>query len=73
MVADDFEGVTSFAGVPAIMGDVVSGQYIAPMEGEFYVRDIIDQVKMAWDFIISSAPLVVPVSVDRIWTLKTRS
>jgi hypothetical protein len=73
LVADDFEGVTSFAGVPAIMGDVVSGQYIAPMEGEFYVRDIIDQVKMAWDFIISSAPLVVPVSVDRIWTLKTRS
>ena len=71
MVTDDFVGATSFAGVPAILGDVTNGQYVAPMEGEFYVRDIIDQVKMAWDFIISSAPLVVPVSIDRIYTIKT--
>lgn len=71
MVANDFVGKTAFAGVPAIMGDVLNGQYIAPVKGEFYVRDVIDQVKMAWDYIISSAPLVVPVSVDRIYTLKT--
>lgn len=71
MVADDFQGWTSFAGVPAILGDTTNGQYVAPIEGEFYVRDVIDQVKMAWDFIISSAPLVVPVSVDRIYTIKT--
>ena len=71
LVADDFEGVTSFAGVPAILGDAVNGQYVAPIEGEFYVRDVIDQIKMAWDFIISSAPLVVPVSIDRIYTIKT--
>lgn len=71
MVAEDFEGLTQFAGVPAIMGDNVSGQYVAPKEGEFYVRDVIDQISMAWDFIISSAPLVVPVSIDRIYTIKT--
>ena len=71
MVAEDFKGKTTFAGVPAILGDNVSGQYIAPVEGEFYMRDIIDQVKMTWDFIVSSAPLAVPVSIDRIYTIKT--
>lgn len=71
MVSEDFFGKTAFAGVPAILGDNVSGQYIGPVEGEFYIRDVIDQVKMAWDFIVSSAPLVVPVSIDRIYTLKT--
>lgn len=71
MVADDFKGKTSFAGVPAILGDTVSGQYVAPVEGEFYIRDVIDQVKMTWDFIISSAPLAVPVSIDRIYTIRT--
>lgn len=71
MVAEDFKGKTAFAGVPAILGDNVSGQYVAPVEGEFYIRDVIDQVKMTWDFIISSAPLAIPVSIDRIYTIKT--
>ena len=71
MAANDFKGKTAFAGVPAILGDNVSGQYVAPVEGEFYIRDVIDQVKMAWDFIISSAPLAVPVSIDRLYTIKT--
>jgi Phage major capsid protein E len=71
LVSDDFEGITQFAGVPAILGDVNSGLYVGQLEGEFYVRDIIDQVKMTWDFILASAPLVVPVSIDRIYTIKT--
>ncbi|MES2287261.1 MAG: major capsid protein [Bacteroidota bacterium] len=71
MVPDDFEGITQHAGVPAIMGDDATGKYIAPMEGEYYTRDVIDEIKMTWDFIIASAPLVIPVSVDRIYTIKT--
>lgn len=71
MVSDDFVGTTTFAGIPAILGDNVSGQYVGPVEGEFYIRDVIDQIKTTWDFIISSAPLVIPVSIDRIYTLKT--
>lgn len=71
LIANDFKGFTAYAGVPAILGNMVTGQYVAPIEGEFYVRDIIDQVRMAWNFIISSAPLVVPVSVDRMYTIKT--
>ena len=71
MVSDDFVGTTTFAGIPAILGDNVTGQYVGPVEGEFYIRDVIDQIKTTWDFIISSAPLVIPVSIDRIYTIKT--
>jgi hypothetical protein len=71
MVSDDFVGRTAFAGIPAILGDNVSGQYIGPVEGEFYIRDVIDQIKASWDFIVSSAPLVIPVSVDRLYTITT--
>ena len=69
-IANDFRGWTAFAGVPAILG-TGDNQYIAPVQGEFYVRDIIDQIKFAWNFIVSSAPLVVPVSIDRLYTIKT--
>jgi hypothetical protein len=71
MLPDDFVGVTAHAGVPSIMGDAVNGQIIAPMEGEYYTRDIIDQVRLTWDFYVSSAPVPIPVSVDRIYTIVT--
>ena len=71
LAAEDFVGKTAFAGIPAILGDVISGQYIAPVEGDFYIRDVIDQMKLSWMFMVSSAPLVVPVSVDRLYTIKT--
>jgi len=70
LIPNDFKGVTSFAGVPSIQGDA-ENKYVAPMEGEFYVRDIIDQVRFSWDFIVSSAPLAIPVSIDRLYTIDT--
>lgn len=73
LLPEDFRGVTAYAGLPAVMGDPITGQYIAPVEAEFLVYDVIDQVKRAWDFMVDSAPLVVPVSVDRIYTLVTTS
>jgi len=69
----DFVGNTVYAGLPAVMGDAISGQYIANVEAEFLVYDVIDQKKRAWEYIVDSAPLVVPVSVDRIYTLVTTS
>lgn len=71
MIPSDFRGVTAFGGLPMVMGDQVSGQFVAPIEGAFQVHDVIDQVKTAWDIIIRSAPVVIPVSVDRIYTIKT--
>jgi hypothetical protein len=71
MLPMDFVGNTAHAGVPSIMGNAVDGQYVAPMEGEYYVRDVIDQKRASWEFYVSSAPLAIPVSVDRIYTIAT--
>jgi len=73
LLPDDFKGFTMHAAVDAVMGDAKTGQYIAPVEAEFLVYDVIDQVKRSWNFMLDSAPLVVPVSVDRIYTLQTTS
>lgn len=73
MLPDDFKGLTVYAGLPAVMGDPISGQYVGVQEAEFNVYDVIDQVKMSWEYILQSAPLVVPVSIDRIYTLQTTS
>jgi len=69
----DFVGKTVYAGLPAVMGDPISGQYVANIEAEYNVYDVIDQKKRNWEYIVDSAPLVVPVSVDRIYTLVTTS
>jgi len=72
MIAKDFVGITQHAGVPAILNVPNIGQIVAPKEGEYYVRDVIDQVNMAWQYYVSSAPLAIPISVDRIYTIKTK-
>ena len=73
MLPTDFRGWTAFAGLPDVQGDPISGQFVAQVEAEYLVYDYIDQVKRSWEFCIDSAPLVVPVSVDRIFTLVTTS
>jgi hypothetical protein len=71
ILPDDFVGNTAHAGVPSIMGNAVDGLYVAPMQGEYYTRDLIDQRRKTWDFEVSSAPVAVPISVDRIFTIAT--
>jgi len=74
LLPEDFKGFTGFAGLPAVMGDAISGsQYIGVLEAEFNIFDVIDQVRMSWEFMMHSAPLAVPVSIDRIYTLQTTS
>jgi hypothetical protein len=70
MVPEDFEGVMNYAGVPFVFGDQFSGQYVANTAGDYVIHDIIDQQKRKWDFIIESAPLPVPVSIDRTYTIQ---
>ncbi|HMI01625.1 MAG TPA: major capsid protein [Pedobacter sp.] len=70
LIPDDFEGKTAFGGVPAVFNPNTENQYIAPVQGEFVVHDVIDQIKKAWNLIVESAPLVIPVSVDRLYTMK---
>lgn len=70
MIPNDFEGKTVYAGVPMVMGDKFSGQYVANQEAEFMIHDIIDPQKKSWDIITESAPLPIPVSVDRLYTIQ---
>lgn len=72
LIPQDFVGNTTYAGLPAVMGNSFSGQYIAPMEGEFMIYDIIDPIKKSWEFHIESAPLPIPKSVDRLYTIQTQ-
>ncbi len=70
MIANDFVGKTAFGGIPAVI-DYEGNRSIQPVETDFLVYDTVDQVKVAWDWNIKSAPLVVPVSIDLIYTIKT--
>lgn len=69
----DFEGITAYAGIPAIKRDKANAefsQFISMIESDMYLDNYIDQVKMAHWFRLRSAPLCVPVSIDRIYTVK---
>lgn len=71
LIPNDFEGVTAYASVPALFEEASTGaQFIGEFAGEFYQRDYVDQKVMNWMHEVSSAPVVVPVSVDKIYTLK---
>ncbi|RKZ46225.1 MAG: hypothetical protein DRQ58_09035 [Gammaproteobacteria bacterium] len=72
LIPEDFKGTTAYAGTPLIVRDLGNAEYpayISQNEGEFTVNNYIDQVKKAHWFEIASAPLAVPVSVDRLYTL----
>lgn|SRR5690606_2755339 len=71
LVPEDFVGETSFATTPIVRGSSESGYYVTNVEGQYTVYDIIDQVRAAWEVILQSAPLVVPVTIDRIYTINT--
>lgn len=68
MIPGDFVGKTGYAGIPTYFEED-GAKSIVPIEAEFLVFDIVDQQKASWDFFVRSAPLVIPVSVDRIYTL----
>lgn len=73
MIAEDFTAKTAFAGVPAIMRDKSNAEYpefIQQMEAEFYINNYVDPTKKAHMFDIASAPLAVPVSIDRVVTIQ---
>ena len=72
LLPDDFEGVTAYAGIPAVFGvQGGEGQMIRPVKAEFWAQNYVDQKKKAWWFEIASAPLPIPVSIDRMYTIKT--
>jgi hypothetical protein len=71
MLPDDFEGQLVHAGVPAVVKDSEGNALIVPKAGEIVVHDVVDQVKRTWELLAESAPLAIPVSIDRIYTIQT--
>ena len=73
LIPEDFVGKTAFAGVPAIMRDMNNAEFpefITPVEADFYLNNWLDKSKKAHWFELASAPLAIPVSVDRLYTLQ---
>lgn len=60
--------VTAFAAVPQLL----SGGGEAPQRGEYLISDYIDERGSNHEMRIKSAPLVIPVSIDRIYTMKVK-
>ncbi len=71
MIPDDFEGELVHAGVPAIKKDSEGNPAVVAVSGEVVVHDVVDTVKRTWNLVEESAPLVIPVSVDRVYSIKT--
>lgn len=66
--ADGTSFKIGFAAIPQL---VKPGQL--PRKGQFLVRDFIDEEAQTHNIILESAPLAIPVSVDRIYTFRAKA
>lgn len=76
LVPGDFEGFTGFGGLVTSRDITIEGQSVpAPviLETEFLVRPYYDPRTISSGLSLMSAPLVVPYTIDRLYTLQTRA
>lgn len=74
MIAGDFFGVTAYGGIT----EIVTNEFGVPVNlnivaTDFFVWDVIHPDRKAHEFHMETAPVVIPASVDRLYTLTTRS
>ena len=73
VLPSDFEGKTVFGGLPYMREQRMQGQTIkvpGVREAEFLLRGWDDEQTISSTLELSSAPLVVPFTIDKIYTLK---
>lgn len=70
LIADDFVGKTAFTGIPGIGRTESGDKYVKPVKGDYIISDRVDEEKRAWWFEVESAPLAIPISIDRVYTIK---
>jgi hypothetical protein len=70
MIPDDFQGKTIFGGLPTLNEN--SGGFDTPgiVEADYLIRSYSDKKTISSTIEITSAPLVVPFTIDKIYTLK---
>jgi hypothetical protein len=73
MLPNDFQGKTVFGGLPYMRSASVGGQDIkipGVFEAEYLLRGYDDEKTISSTLELTSAPLVIPFTVDKIYTLK---
>jgi hypothetical protein len=73
MLPDDFQGKTVFGGLPTMNKTTVAGQEVsmpAIVEAKYLLRAYSDDKTMSSTLELSSAPLVVPFTIDKVYTMQ---
>lgn len=72
LLPSDFRAKEVFAGVPSTYYNADGSPYVLITEGEFIIWDCVDPRKSTWEVGAKSAPLSFPISVDKMYTIKTK-
>jgi len=73
MLPDDFQGKTIFGGLPVLNETSIGGQTIAVpgiVEANYLIRNYSDKKTVSSTIELTSAPLVVPFTIDKIYTMQ---
>ena len=73
MLPDDFAGKTVFGGLPTLNTSTVGGVSVdvpAVVEADFLIRSYSDKRTISSTIELTSAPLVIPFTIDKIYTLQ---
>ncbi len=73
MIPDDFKGKTVFGGLPYMRNVTIDGQTVAVpsiTEAEFLLRGYSDEKTISSTLELTSAPIVIPFTIDKIYTIQ---
>lgn len=73
MIPDDFQGKTVFGGLPTMNKTTVGGVEVkmpAIVEAQYLLRAYSDEKTMSSTLELTSAPLVVPFTIDKVYTMQ---
>ncbi len=73
MLPDDFMGKTIYGGLPTMNTNVIGGVEVdmpAIVEANFLLRAYSDKKTMSSTLELTSAPLVVPFTIDKVYTMQ---
>lgn len=73
MIPEDFSGKTVFGGLPYMRETTVNGTRIevpGVMEADFLLRGYSDKKTISSTLELTSAPLVIPFTIDKVYTMK---
>lgn len=73
MIPDDFQGKTIFGGLPTLNSSVIGGVSVdvpGIVETDYLIRAYSDVKTISSTLELTSAPLVVPFTIDKIYTLQ---